>query len=785
MDGRKAKAIYYKKELAQQKNHPGGRPFGQKPYQEKAPKKGQQIIHLASTQALKSKRGLALSQVSKSKSPKRGLALSQVAKSKKAKRGLSQVAKSKKAKRGLSQGTKSKRGRASTQATKSKRGLASSQVAKSKSSKRGLSQGTKSKRGRASTQATKSKRGLASSQVAKSKRSKRGLSQGTKSKRGRASTQATKSKRGLASSQVAKSKKAKRGLSQGTKSKRGRASTQATKSKRGRASTQAAKSKRGLASSQVAESKRAKRGRASSQVSKSKRRLSSSEGAKSKRRGLSQVAKSKKVKRGRASSQVAKSKRIKRRPAFFKSLESQKSYQKPGSGKKAGWRIPYIKITSLLSKMRLKKGDIIYSVNGQIIRSKKQFYQKLSPILKKRKSFFISIQRDKSFFLISYKINFSRGKRRFRIARLRLIKNPSKAQKEETAFLNKLKQTTQSKTLVEKGQKQNSKTGYKLAHLNRSGGGRKKQSPSGQTEDKKPLTAKNKAKNKKPLTAKNKAKNKKILVPKKYRAFMQRAYVAALNSFVYQEPDFDSPQIYPLKTGQEILISKKIFRPSHHFGSFYKAFLFSGKKIVGYISEAELVPEFKKQNGKYTANPTYKLAKKQMIKDKVLDLDLAKPQKPAPIARAAPPSKPKSYKKRYAGLSAGFLSDSLFAIDPKNLFFGIKLSGYDLLISYLNMDLNLETAYDFSFLHFDILTAYPLLKSSKFYLLAMGGLKTDVNRKKTADPVDYGVLGALSLALPLSKNNKGFLFRISAKMEYGFRSQTKLYGLSSSLQIPF
>lgn len=403
--------------------------------------------------------------------------------------------------------------------------------------------------------------------------------------------------------------------------------------------------------------------------------------------------------------------------SFLKNKNLKKTKQESPSDKGMGYKIPYIKTGGLFGKMRLKKGDIIQSIDGKSVHSKKQIYRTLSLVWKKQKKFSLFITRNKRDFLVSYKIVPFKTKKKILVSNIQKIK--------DKRFL--------------KGKR-------KIAA----------------------------SKNKKDLKA------KKTLVPEKYKSHLQRAFVVTLNSFIYEKPDFDAPQLYPLATGEKILISKKIFRPPHNFGSFYKVFLIRPKKIVGYISEAEVVPEFLKQADKYEVNPAYKLAQKQMKEDKVLDVNLIDKAK----KQRQPSQKPssKNNRKRYAGLSLGV---SGYAPTQKDILVGLKLSGYNLLISSVNMDFNFTfTPYDFKFFHFDILTAYPLFKANPYYFFIMGGLKFDINRRvqdirKQNDP---GISGALSLLIPI---NQKLLFRVDGKAEYGLSTKSFLPLFLGSLQVAF
>ena len=456
---------------------------------------------------------------------------------------------------------------------------------------------------------------------------------------------------------------------------------------------------------------------------------------------------------------LASQKKLAKSPSL-KLVNLQKAKQKPDAIKTSGYQIRYIKKESLFEKIKLQKDDIIQSIEEQPIYSKKQVYQTISKIVKKQKKFSMTITRNKKNFLIDYKIDISKEKKRFLISNVQKIKTLIKTKKTSEKKSKTIQDKEIKKTKMVQNEKE-TKTNKAKAIKNK----QKETNPTDEPEtdqDEKP------------------AKVKKQLVPEKYKTHLQKAYVVSPNSFVYKKPDFDSQKLYPLAIGKKILISKKIFRPSHNFGSFHKVFLFREKKVVGYISEAEVVSEFLSQKGKHKSNPAYRLAKKQIEQDKVLDLDLIEKVRQQNQTKPKTPPATKS-KRRYVGLSMGFLYNSPFTLTQKDIYIGLKLSGYDLLISYLNMDLNLTADLDFKFFHFDILTALPILKSDPYYLFVMGGLKLEANTRVN-DPVDYGAAGALSLVIPA---NQKLLLRIDAKAEYGLRTQSYIYSFLGSLQVPF
>ena len=86
---------------------------------------------------------------------------------------------------------------------------------------------------------------------------------------------------------------------------------------------------------------------------------------------------------------------------------------------------------------------------------------------------------------------------------------------------------------------------------------------------------------------------------------VQRAYVTENRAIIYSEPDFDSEQLAWLPQNRVIAVSTRIYRPKNLFGSFYRVFVNKPKKIRGYISEIDIVTQFKKNNEKMELNPVY------------------------------------------------------------------------------------------------------------------------------------------------------------------------------------
>ena len=443
---------------------------------------------------------------------------------------------------------------------------------------------------------------------------------------------------------------------------------------------------------------------------------------------------------------------------------SKISKSKKKAKKSPGYKIPRIKKSSLFHKIKLRKGDIVRSVNERPVHSKKDLRQAVLKSSKKKSKFSMLVTRNKKNFLVSYKIQKSKKRKKFLISRISQIKSGRKNKIQKGRRLSKkqnrkIASLTQPKSTT-KLEKQQSNKVSKIKKDPKSQQGKLKEN----TEQK--------------LT-REEQKTKKSLVPKKYKSHLQRAYITSLNSFIYKKPNFDAKQLYPLEVGEKILISRKIFRPPHKFGSFHKILLFKPKKIVGYISEAEVTPEFFNEEGSFTPNPKYKLAEQQMKEDKVLDLSLFEKK-----ARRTKKKKSASKKKKkyYIGLSAGF---SAVPVSQYDVLMGLRLSGYGLLISSVNMDFNLMTSpYTPLLLRFDISGSYPLIASNDYFIHLIGGMKFDVNKRieDINKKNDFGLTGGASLSVPLTKR---LLFRLDARAEYAFANQTLSPLFLSSLQVAF
>ena len=292
--------------------------------------------------------------------------------------------------------------------------------------------------------------------------------------------------------------------------------------------------------------------------------------------------------------------------------------------------------------------------------------------------------------------------------------------------------------------------------------------------------------------AENVKRKTKNLVPKKYKTHMQRAYINQPNSFVYSAPNFDSGKLRSLPIGKQVLITKKVFLPPHGFGSFYKIFLFKKQKVIGYVSEAEVITEFFKENDKYIRNPNYKKAKQYKAENKVLkieEIEDIRTQRKKHQLKAQNQKKffQKNYKK-YIGLSLGagsYLNSSSSL--AQSAFIGLKFSDYSL---RLNKDFNLNIG--LQKIHSDFLIGFPFIKSHSYSIFLMAGVMGDIeysggspNTLYIANQsvvLDYGFTGAISLLKTL---NQSFLLKFELKPSYNIQNQLVSLSFLSSLQMAF
>ena len=93
---------------------------------------------------------------------------------------------------------------------------------------------------------------------------------------------------------------------------------------------------------------------------------------------------------------------------------------------------------------------------------------------------------------------------------------------------------------------------------------------------------------------------------------IQRAVVIENNAIVYKKPDFDAKQLAYLNTNTIVAVSTQIYRPKNLFGSFYRIFLNKPHKIRGYISEIDVIPQYRKTPDGFVQNTRYQKKEKAL-----------------------------------------------------------------------------------------------------------------------------------------------------------------------------
>ena len=420
------------------------------------------------------------------------------------------------------------------------------------------------------------------------------------------------------------------------------------------------------------------------------------------------------------------------------------------SSREGGFVIGPVKKNHPFDRLRLKEGDAVKRVNESPVSSKKSFLNSLRKSDPEKKSALI-VERGGEEWTVHYsvrqKANSSRRMYQFvsmeRVLSPKSGKSARKSKTESSPPVSKKKITRKSKT-----EESPSVSKQKIAHLPDPS----KKKGKAKSPPKKKITRKSEMKENSPVSSKKTArlsapskKTKKTesppkkkstaeSSPKKNRAkvsfnnlskkekkllskksgSLQESYVIQINSKVYKRPDFDARHIYTVPAGTKALVSKKIFSPPSRFGTFYKVFLYKDKKVVGYISEIDVVPRFEKDGG---INPRYAI-----LEDQIHGIGSSEREPLAPERKA----RKKKLGNRFAGLS--FMT-RFHRIPPRKLevfFAGLKFSGYDLLVSYLNMDINVMTEPGFKNLYFDILGLYELFHLERVSLYAGGGLEMNI-----------------------------------------------------------
>ena len=273
----------------------------------------------------------------------------------------------------------------------------------------------------------------------------------------------------------------------------------------------------------------------------------------------------------------------------------------------------------------------------------------------------------------------------------------------------------------------------------------------------------------------------------KYKHKLQKAYTLQVDSFIYTRPHFDAERTYSLPPGQIVTISKKIYYPANRFGSFYKIYVKKPKKIVGYISEVDVVPQFIKQKGEYVSNPRFKLASRYKGNLDEANYSLS--------SRGEDLQTFTSNNFRLMGLSAT-LPLIRSEVYVKNIRYGIHISMYNFPFLYFNSDMNLSVGFDANNLsgfpnrlYMEFLHVFEKLKLLQKFSVRTGiGVGSTLNIARgnkifVENILASGLLGIKTSLTPL------FFLTIDFRPALGYQFKEKEFlfkpNILFSLQIPF
>lgn len=230
----------------------------------------------------------------------------------------------------------------------------------------------------------------------------------------------------------------------------------------------------------------------------------------------------------------------------------------------------------------------------------------------------------------------------------------------------------------------------------------------------------------------SKQKNQKQKNLKKYKPYLQNAYIVKPNSFIYKKPDFDSPQLLSVEVGKKVLISKKVFKPKHSFGSFYKVVIEKPKRLVGYISQIEALPEFLKIDKSYKKNTCFSQIENQLKKTGQADLSFISRKRHVcfldPKSFSSLKKKSRAKGSQYVGLFVAMFSHPLHFIPYKEteMALGLQFNDKARLLPYVHSHFRFGVnPRDTNSLYTDISFGYPLLGLKSLRVYGMLGFSFD------------------------------------------------------------
>ena len=418
----------------------------------------------------------------------------------------------------------------------------------------------------------------------------------------------------------------------------------------------------------------------------------------------------------------AKKKNIKKRAA--RSLAS--STKSVGS---KGFALSVVKKKSPLHQLGLKKKDVIKKVNGESISSMKKLLHLLQKAKPGKKNHLV-FERGKKSWLLYFKV--------------KKIKVSVKGKKSKV----KRRQYQKIKLMREKV------SSKKRARVQK----------------------KSKKQKRKNIISWDEFSKKEMNLLNKNKKRLQKGYIFQESSFIYSKPNFDSKKVQYLPQGTYVVMSKKIYAPPSKFGTFYKVFFNKNKKEVGFVSEAEVEPQFQK-NG--SLNLRYKVIENPAEKLKLKALSNQNSKKTEKKVES------ESKGRFFVGLTYGLKDlQKISSIQSQALeysFVGLNLDIDSFLNPYLYVSLNIMADISsFQKKHLSVIGFYKLFNAVTYW--GYLGVGADVNMRNQEPPQGKALLSAAF---------KTLLFqRVYWKNELRFSFQPSFADTSSleaftSLQIRF
>lgn len=494
------------------------------------------------------------------------------------------------------------------------------------------------------------------------------------------------------------------------------------------------------------------------------------------------------VRKKKTTSRLASGKKSseKKSPASL-TLLNKKS--RTGNSSRREFSVGTVRKNHPLYQLGLRKRDVIKEINGEKVLSKKSFFallRKSKPGKKiilsierkgKKKTLYYTVRNERAF---SKWIARSSFPKKNQVQRLRqLKKQPVKSKKKYLAQRKSLS-SRHLASVKEKTASSHPSSGKKRVNTTRAL--EKTVSSKSSSEKKNPVLNPLSGHLKEPPSFTKLSKKEKKLLNKKSK-YLQRAYVLQMNSKIYDQPHFDALHIYTVPAGGKVLISRKIFTPPSKFGTFYKIFIHKDKKVVGYISEIEIVPQFER-DGQNKINPRYAILRTQLSSGRKIKTEKTgeKAQWPDVSGIKEQPAVTKKKGNRFVGLS--LLAEWDKERNIRGFLAGIKFSGYGVLSSSLNMDMNIMSDRGLRNFYFDLQGIYDLIRGRGSSLYFGGGLEMNIER--VSQKVVPGLIGSVGLRTVL---HTGIFWQNELRVSYEFDISEEIadysYGFLTSFQLRF